>query len=158
MKVLYDEYEEEFTRTAGVQVRVFLSSVDDLWGLLGTPDEGMKEEGGKVESWSGSLCCGVWYGGSVRVVRSYAVASASASLLGDSCDCCFGEVKLWWLGACRGNLFCSIFTTKTFYQCHRVEYSESWRALLLGTCCQQCTVREPPGSFPWLCLFVIRWH
>jgi hypothetical protein len=27
-----------------------LSSVDDLWGLLGTPDEGMKEEGGKVES------------------------------------------------------------------------------------------------------------
>jgi hypothetical protein len=47
MKVLYDEYEEESTRTAGVLVRVILSSVDDLWGLLGTPDEGMKEEGGK---------------------------------------------------------------------------------------------------------------
>ena len=48
MKFLYDKYEEEFTVawTAGVQVRVFLSSVGDLWGLLGTPDEGMKEEGG----------------------------------------------------------------------------------------------------------------
>jgi hypothetical protein len=58
---------------------VFVSSVDDLWGSLGTPDEGMKEEGGKVESWSGSVCRGVWYGWSVGVVRSYAVASASAS-------------------------------------------------------------------------------
>jgi len=27
-----DLCEEEFTRTAGVQVRVFVSSVDDLWG------------------------------------------------------------------------------------------------------------------------------
>jgi hypothetical protein len=64
MKVLYDEYEEESTRTAGVLVRVILSSVDDLWGLLGTPDEGMKEEGDKVEmetrSWSGS--CAVEFG------------------------------------------------------------------------------------------------
>jgi hypothetical protein len=47
---------------------------------LGTPDEGMKEEGGKVESWSGSLARGVWYGWIiVGVVRSYAAASASAS-------------------------------------------------------------------------------
>jgi len=83
MKFLYNEYEEEFARTAGVQVRVVLSSVDDIWGLLGTPDEGMKEEGRrgrKVESWSGSLCRGVWYGWSVGVVRSYAAVSASAAL------------------------------------------------------------------------------
>ena len=44
---------------------VFVSSVDDRWRLetLGTPDEGMKEEGGKVErdrkveSGSGSAVC-----------------------------------------------------------------------------------------------------
>jgi hypothetical protein len=37
-----------------------------IYGVyLGTPDEGMKDEGGKVESWSGvsgSLARGVWYG------------------------------------------------------------------------------------------------
>lgn len=40
-----------------------VSSVDDM-GFLGTPDEGMKEEGDKVEmetrSWSGS--CAVEFG------------------------------------------------------------------------------------------------
>jgi hypothetical protein len=76
-------------RTAEAQVRggYVLCHRSMIHGaLLGTPDEGMKEEGVKVEmeerSWSGSdLCRGVWYEcSSVGVVRSCAVASASEAL------------------------------------------------------------------------------
>ena len=99
MKVLYDEYEEEFTRTAGVQVRVFLSSVDDLWGLLGTPDEGMKEEGEKsgIVEW----ICVRW--SLVRILDGVLELCEVMPLCRRRrllrSICCIGA-KLWWLGAC----------------------------------------------------------
>ena len=68
---------------------------------MGTPDEGMKDEGGKVERDRGVDLClsvgGVWYG--LEAVRSCAVASAPLANL--RFNCCL-KVKLWWLGACRG--------------------------------------------------------
>ena len=74
-------YEERSSRGQLECVSASVSSVDDM-GFLGTPDEGMKEEGDKVEmetrSWSGSLCRGVWYG--LKAVRSCAVASAPEAL------------------------------------------------------------------------------
>ena len=56
-------YEERSSRGRLECVSASVSSVDDM-GFLGTPDEGMKEEGDKVEmetrSWSGS--CAVEFG------------------------------------------------------------------------------------------------
>jgi hypothetical protein len=116
---------------------VFVSSVDDLWGSLGTPDEGMKEEGGKVESWSGvsgSLAHGVWYGWSVGVVRSYAAASVSAAL----------AIAVWGQALVAGSLprlFLLLISTRRSIPINAT-VMESWIDSM--RCCRACDLNDSP--------------
>jgi len=68
---------------------------------MGTPDEGMKDEGGKVERDRGvDLCLSVEFGTDWKLCEVVPLRRRLLRIC-DSIDCCL-KVKLWWLGACRG--------------------------------------------------------